>query len=580
MQATAWGQSSAKTPIYSEPLNFSAEKSNIQILPQKFEFSIVDAHKMKLGDILIDATEINLEFLRTNKEDKKFKFKFTWPHALLQEGQIVLFNNYGKALWSSRIKKDDIKVTQTTTNESSTLRTDLAELVSSDINIKLLDEMKYLPFLKFCAIKVEENTRLQLCSREFYFSDLKDNVILKPHANIKKIAELSINDKVIESKQVLIFLNDPNQNISLRFRTENGSILDFETRMKTVEFQDAFLSADEKTIQIKAYGGSPAKEDTVEYVGNLLWKTQIPVANPVIYLKAAGGIPMRQEFYIRGPAPKEDLRPFAKPPLENKTYSSSITIRGNSAENTRPILRDKNSSLRISNEGSFIWELKNLAVENDNKRYLSFKTNKNEFTIFHKVTRGRPFQMKFEGLAESSGLFRSHLAMDWWFQNFMWSSSNWSNFHWGVQVEQFQALAKKDTLIDYSISRAALLYRFTPGFNFVESSWGLNLPYQMVTPPTSSFSSFGFGFFYHGENPGFKSSLIDWFDADFSYFTESKTSTANLLSSYELSAVAYYAINTSWAFSYGLSASQVNFENGGDSSNTFLQVKLGFAFSF
>lgn len=581
LQFRTWGQESAKNSKYSEPLNFAAEKSNIQILPQKFEFTLVDSHKMKLGDILIDAAQVNLDLVTIqNKNDKQYKLTFTWPAALLSEGQVILLNNYGKSIWSSRIQKQNIKINQSLTNDT-TLRAEIASITSSEISPKVINEMKYLPFMKFCVVKLEDDTRLQLCSREFYLSGQKDDLALKPRANVKKTAELSINNKIINSGQALIFLNNPDQNINLKARAESGSFLEFETRMQPVEFQDAFLNDDGKTIQIRASGANPVKENSVEFIGDKLWKSKIPVTDPVLYLKAAGGIPMRQEFFIRGTVPTQNLRPYAIPPIENKTYSSHAYIYGKAATKTSPVAKDKNIDLSLTENGEFIWELKNLESDNENKRYLTFKTDKSEFSIFHKVYKGKSFQVKSSAMIESpSGLLRGRFSFDWWFQNFLWLSNDWSNFRWGLQLEQTQALSKKDTLIDYTMTRASLMYRFSSGFHFTDATWGIKIPFQILKTSVSSFSSPGIGIFYFGPNPGFRLPIYNWYELELLYFSGAKSDTENLKSSYELSNTFYYKINKLFAFNYGIGIIQNNFETNTESAKLQIQGKLGIAISF
>lgn len=564
-----------------QPLNFSPEKSNVQILPQKFEFTLVDSYKMKLGDILIDTAETNFELLMPNKTDKQFKLVFTWPADLLQEGQIVLFNNYGKALWSSKIDPKDLTALKHKENsDGATLRTDMVQMTSPFIDVKLLNEMKYLPFIKFCVHKSEDDSRLQLCSRDFYFSGQKEELNLKPRPYVQKTATASINGQPISGGQALIFLNDPKQNISLKAQAESGAQLEFETRMSPVEFIDAFISEDEKTLNLKASGAPPANASDTE-PNATTWQAQVPLANPVLYLKGAGGVPLRQEFYIRGPVPKESYRPSARAPLENKTYSEQISIVGKSAAGTKPILRDKFASLKVLEDGRFMWTVKKLENNSENKRHLSFKSPTSEFAISHKIQRGFPYQAKLSGIFENpSSLMRMSFTFDWWFERFLALSQDWTKFHWGVQAEQLQALSKKEDFVDYSITRVSLLYRFNPGFHFVDSTWGIKIPYQLVKTSSGTYGSLGFGVFYHGENLGFKSSLMDWFNANLIYSTGAKTDSGNLLYSYELNLTAYLKMGPLSSFTYGLSSTQINFENGDSTSQSQLQGRLGLAFHF
>ena len=583
---TSYGeaQQKVKTSKYSEPLNFSAEKSNIQVLPQKFEFTLVDDNKMKLGDILIDTTQMNLDLLHLNpnktKGEKKFNLLFTWPAALLQEGQIILFSNYGKSIWTLPIQKQNIKIIESANSDSS-LRVDIAEFTSAEVAAPLLEEMKYLPFMKFCILKIEDDTRLQLCSRDFSLLGQGTDLALKPRADVKKTSELSINNKIISSGQALIFLNDPEQNISLKSRLANGSFLEFETRLRVVEFQDAFISDDGKFINLRAYGAIPVKEESVTSVGDKLWTTQLSVADPVIYLKGVGGIPMRQEFFVRGIAPKQSLRPYAQPPVPIKTYSSSSEIYGKAASRTVPFLKEKKSELKLNKNGEFIWSLKELDSDDENKRFLSFRTEKSEFAIFHKVNKGKPYQIRSVTSFESpSSIIRGQITLDWWFQNFLGINKEWNNFHWGLQLENTQAASKVDNIVDYTLIRAALFYRFTSGFHSVDPSWGIKIPYQIFRTTDTSLSSPGFGIFYYGNGPGFSSRLFHWFEFEFNYFMGTKNTTTNLQSFNELSTLFYYKFNKTISLNYGIGFSQAKVEQSTETAKMQSQAKAGLTVNF
>ncbi len=573
-----------KVSKYTEPLNFAAEKSNIQVLPQKFEFTLADANKMKLGDILIDTTQMNFDLLHSasnkNKGEKKYNLLFTWPAALLQEGQIILFSNYGKSIWTLPIQKQNIKIIESA-NADSSLRVDIAEFTSSELSAQLLEEMKYLPFMKFCILKIEDDTRLQLCSRDFSLIGQSNELVLKPRAGVKKTAELLINNKIISSGQALIFLNDPDQNINLKSRLVNGSFLEFETRMRAVEFQDAFISDDEKLINLRAYGAVPVKEGSVEYIGDKLWKTQLPITDPVIYLKGVGGIPMRQEFFVRGIAPKQAVRPHAQPPVPTKTYSSSTQVYGRAARGTVPFLKEKNSDLKLNKNGEFIWTLEELESYEENKRALSFRTDKSEFAVFHKVSKGKPYQIRFITSYESpSNIIRGQIGLDWWFENFLWINREWNKFHWGLQLDNTQATNKVDNIVNYTLIRLSLLYRFTPGFHFVDPSWGIKIPYQIFRTEETSLSSPGLGIFYSGNGPGFSSSLFHWFEFELNYFTGAKNSTVNLQSLNEINALFYYKFNKTISLTYGMGFSQAKVENSTETSKMQAQAKAGLAVNF
>lgn len=534
---------------------------------------------MKLGDILINLTQTQFEVVLDDKNPKKFYLTFSWPYGLFPEGHIFLFNNYGKSLWNAKIDTKNVNVVPSENSEKSSLRTEIALMTTTAIDIKVLNEMKVLPFLKFCVLKNEDNSRLQLCSQEFYFSGKKDELRLKTREQSQKKAQVIINDQAIAGDQAIIFLNDPTQTLSLKAISENGASLEFETRMSPVDFQDVFLSEDKQKLHLRAEGAVPVIQDQVEFIGDKVWKLQLPAADPVLYLKGAGGVPLRQEFYLRGNVPQEKLRPYAQSPLQRRTYSDQIVIQAHAAEGTKPVIKDKNSGLKTLPDGYFQWLLKNLDVEDSNKRYMSFKSADTEFAVVHKIKRGRPFQAKVLAIAESpSSLLRGQFYFDWWWEHFLGLNTDSQLFHWGLQIEQDIQISRKDDLLDYSIARASLMYRFSKGFHFIDSSWGLKIPFQNLKTNTTSYNSFGLGFFYSGD--AIKNSWIHWTQFDFNYFMESKSSDGNLRSFYDASILAFIKWDEAFSFAYGLELSQADFEASSDSSRMQLQGKLGFTAQF
>jgi len=563
---------------FPSPLHFQIERNNIQVLPQKFEFSLVDSERIQLGDILIDANQLNLEYILSVQKEKNFRLAFTWPAALLQEGEIVVFNNYGKSIWTAPIESEKIKVMPATVDMSTipasptappSFRNELAKFISSEIDIAVLEEMKYVPFLKFCVVKKEARTRISLCSREFYFTGQNETLALKMRQTEKKTADVTINEKIIESGQALIFLNDPGQNINFRALTESGATLEIETRMQPLDFSDVVLTPDGDKMRITALGAMPVQEKGVKHISEEAWQVELPLKTPVFYVRGQGGIPLRQEFYVKGDIPTENLRPYARNELPKKTYWSQIEVDGQTPSSVKPFMKDKDSELVNKENNRFAWTLKNLKTDEENQRYLSLKTDKGEFTVAHQVSRSRPFQLQLDAMGEApSGLGRGHFGLSWWLEN----------LRWGTQLDFYQAFTKNPLVADYSVSRFSILFRFQKGFQFEEPTWGLKIPYQILKTTTLSFASPGIGFFYQGppDDPDF----IDWYSFSVDYYLPATQDEVKLLSTFEIGATAYSKFKKSWATSYGLYLTQNNFDGDNDSSRAQLRPQLGLVFNF
>ena len=131
-----------------EPVYFLPEKNNLQILPQKFEYNLLNNSTIKIGDIVIDSNNLSLQLVT---ELSNSSFTFSWPAGLFQEAELVLFNNYGKAIKNYSITKNDVElVVEAQEKSESLLRKDKAIFKSPSLDESLIEEIKYLPFFKFC----------------------------------------------------------------------------------------------------------------------------------------------------------------------------------------------------------------------------------------------------------------------------------------------------------------------------------------------------------------------------------------------------------------------------------------------
>ena len=70
-------------------LYFQVDKNNVQVLPQRFEYALLNEDQLQLGDLVIDST--NLFFsIRENKSQNTATLEFTWPVNLLSKGELAI----------------------------------------------------------------------------------------------------------------------------------------------------------------------------------------------------------------------------------------------------------------------------------------------------------------------------------------------------------------------------------------------------------------------------------------------------------------------------------------------------------
>ncbi len=107
------------------PLHFEAERNGLKVLPQRFEYTLLDDYKIKIGDVLVDTENINFS-IAPAKSSQGYDLTFTWPIHLFDRGELALKNNTGKAIINTVFESKDLKViatantSPTTNNESTT----------------------------------------------------------------------------------------------------------------------------------------------------------------------------------------------------------------------------------------------------------------------------------------------------------------------------------------------------------------------------------------------------------------------------------------------------------------------------
>src|SRR5437868_3724177 len=276
------------------PLFFQADKNNIQVLPQRFEYNLVDEDHIKIGDIIIDSTTFGFQIAPSVNFPGKFRARFIWPSGLLKDGSLLLKDNTGKAIWTTNFNRKSIHlINPATTEQDKNVRTQLAELVVDQLNPALVEDMKYFPFMNFCISRTNQDTRIYLCSKEVYLTSKENRLTISSRAQGKRNAFVEINAKSV-GNQGIIFLNNENENIGFRAMTQSGAILEVETRMKPVDFKDVVLSDDQKKLILTASGAEPVNEESVQRISNDEWQFEIDAQRPILYLKGEGDIPMRQ----------------------------------------------------------------------------------------------------------------------------------------------------------------------------------------------------------------------------------------------------------------------------------------------
>lgn len=555
----------AKNPIY-----FLPEKNNLQILPQKFEYNLLNASTIKIGDIVIDSNNLSLEL---SQEKSQYSFTFTWPAGLFEQAELVLFNNYGKAIQNYSIKKEDIQLVKDAnageiSDPENLLRTDKAVFKAAIENV-LIDEVKYLPFFKFCLQRKEENTRIDLCSVELYLSSKDGKPTIKIRSENKKKAQILVNNAEV-GEQGVIFLNDITESINFIGQSESGAKLEIETRLRPVDFKDIVISDDGKSLILTVMGSRPVSTKDVTILSDSLWQIKLPADFPVFYIQGEGSIPFRQEFFVRGALPTESLRAQSND-LISATYSRSGKMSLRLPKGTTVFSKEPNS--RVARNGQKIeWTMSALEKGKDNKRVLYLKKDKNEYAIYQSVFRASAFEVQLgASYFSTEKLTFADFALNYWF----------SNTYSGLGARMEQALTKTDSIDKWIVSEFAYWHRFKAGLNFRDPSFYASAHARSTAFSGLSFSQFGLGI---GQKTTFEAAFIkrfaDWYSWNFNYYLGSKSNEIEIKSLMIFDYRMYLALSKASYFNYGFSVQNISISNMDSVKSTQVNLNLGTNYLF
>jgi hypothetical protein len=554
-----------------QPLYFQADKNGVKVIAQKFEYGLLDAEKIRLGDILIDSNTFNFQL---NKKNNDYYLRFNWPAGLITEGQLSLLNNNGKAIWTTSFKKNQIKISPVQ-NDYPSLRSELAEYVSADpIKKEVVDTFRVIPFMTFCVSYRETNTRIYLCSRELYVSSADKNLEVKERKNSRRTASVEINGKSV-GHQGIIFLNNSDENIFFRATAESSAYLEIDTRMKDVDFKDVVLSPDGENLIVTASGAEPVSQENLKILGNALWQTTIPADHPVFYLKADGGIPMRQEFVINGKVPKETSRVFIEGNPPQQTSSSSVSLDGIYPAGAKVKPGNKTDLVETKGKSQFEWTLRDLESGKINKRYLSVEADGARYFARYDILRANPYYLHAGASYDTpSGIAYGQLQIQWWLENFI------SSYQSALEAEFNIHGTKKEGYPEYDVYKLSYLYKFSPGFYLDNPTWGLSLFYSMVKGQDFSIGSPGLGFWGLLKPPGYFPKFVQWYRPYFNYLLGGTGNDVKMKSGMELGTTFYTQLKSSSFLTYGVRYLNYSFDPQFDQEKAQLGVDVGYTFKF
>lgn len=547
------------------PLYFTPAKNNVKILQQKFEYNILDKNIIRIGDILINTSNISFKIIT---KDDKAQLEFQWPVSLISSGNILIRDHTGKALFESIIEKSKVQLKKNE-NQNSEYRDDLGIYLSEPIEEELIQELKLLPYFNFCVFRENKGAELNLCSEEIYLSFVNNQLLIKSRESTNKKSFVRINNKLVGPHGV-IFIEKSNDAIQFRAQTQTGATLEIQTSREDVYFIDVVATDKPDQGKIMARGPEPIEKYPILNRTSDGWSTLVDSEKPFLYLKASGDIPLRQDLYITGKLPTEQLRPYIANG-EAKTYQSEIEFSGTKPQNVALTSVEKNSVLLESKKDNFKWSLRNLEKHRLNKRGLNLSSEGDTFYVSHDIFRGAPLDISLALLSPISYSSSPSLTeaqkpqpssllveagLEYWWTSFLGINSQATNLRWGTGLKYRTKSNKNKEEEAGSTTSFNLSYRFTPGLRGKDPTHGMSLIYLTNKADNQLAQLFGLGYFVNSQSKISPLLLGDQQHFKFSYHPMSLSSETKGATLIGAQYTTFYDIASQYSLGWNLGVEQ------------------------
>lgn len=554
------------------PLIFQADRNNVQVLSQRFEYALIDKDKLRIGDVLIDSAQLRFAL---EGDGGSARLRFFWPAALLTSGRVSLLNNNGKAIWSGSFEPKSLKISRPADlEEDEETRSEIAEFASESIGAELMETLKFLPFLNFCVSRDSGLNKIYLCSQDLFVGVENGRRAIRARSGVNKEARVEINGREVTS-QGIVYLNDASESLFIRTVTESGASIELITRKKDVDFKDVTSSTDGKRILIVARGAEPARKDNAKKIADDEWELSLSKGRPFFFILGEGGIPMRQEFFVRGELPSEDLRPYLAADSPRRTFRSSVTLEGVHPSSVAVKNYEPTAELKSKEKNRFEWTLKNLTAGQTNRRYVLVEKGPQRFVAGYDIFRGSPSTLDMGFAFDApAGVSRGLLSNQTWLES----------MRWGWLLEWDRHLTSKQTYPPIDSINAGLMYRASPGFVFIDPTWGAGLLLGLVKIDGETSLAPGFHFFWQDhltwKPPSWIPDWIHWWEGRFRLFPASSGGQAQLGLTWSTMARGYIRIGDgNYAYvGAGLHAPKTSLALEGEKPQ--LETEIGFTLNF
>lgn len=430
------------------PLLFPAEKNNIQILPQKFEYSLRDQSKFLLGNRIIDTEQFKFDLVFEDSQPQLF---ISWPANVVQEGRILFTNPSGINVWSQPISNSNSKL----------------ELKDATTLVRALAG---LSFFRFCIGYYDIDTGLDVCSPEIMIKGVGKKMSVSPRSLDQK-PMVQINGRTV-THHGIVFLNDEKESLSFRAISRSGAEFKMDTRRTFLKFVDV-QDLDEKSFLLTVEGPFPLSPSNFKKISEKTWSVPLYKERALIYVAGEGQVPLRQEFIVQGPLPTQNHRVHLKSSTGQKTYASNLSMLVEKGPSGNLVALDRSSQV-IPLGPQYLWSAKNV----EKVSYLGVQD------------KGTVFQAAYESSQQDSGRvelglnlqseefqFSALLEAQLWFER-TFIDRSWTYQKLGLDIYFEQDLSSKNPV---SSMQLFSLYRKDSGLQLIDPSWYFGFGFQNWT---------------------------------------------------------------------------------------------------
>lgn len=344
-----------------QPLLFPATQNNIQVLPQKFEYSLRDAYRFLLGNRIIDTSLFEFTVRPSNSN---VEVDIRWPDNLFSKGALNILSPSGVSIWSTNLQ-------------------DNQNFISIKEGSGLVSKLLGVSFFKFCISQYELNTGMEICSPELIAKGSGKKLVVQNNKLPNK-PRIQINGRSV-TPHGIVFLNDANESLSFRAIAASGAEFKMDTRSINLDFMDV-ISLNENLMSITIKGPYPLAPSQYKILRDGVWSVSLKKDRALVYIAGEGKVPLRQEFVVQGALPTEEHRLYLEKSSPTVAYASSLELRGWSPEKGIPQASDPASDVAVTGN-RFAWSLKNLNIGKDKVSSIQVVDGKDIFTAGYSFSR-------------------------------------------------------------------------------------------------------------------------------------------------------------------------------------------------